>query len=236
MPLLYLDIETLPEPGVDLERLAASMEPDKRLTDPVKIANSKRLKAIEHWKDGSLDPMRGFIYTVGTAVDSDEPQAIWYPAQVLNDDPLAEQASCEKAILEELEGRLSRAEGYVTWWGYHFDVPFIIKRAMRHKMWRLPQMLRSIPHHDLHRVWQMGDHQARGKLKDVARFLRVPTLDDIDGGQVFQAFMLQDHASVDLHVRCDVAQLQGVGKCLAQSGIWDPSRTMTSGALATQRG
>lgn len=226
--LWYADIETLPQPGVDLFALAQTIKVDKRLKDPEKIkaAEAERYqKAIEQWRDTSLDPLRGFTYTIGYAIGNDaEPCVLLHPPQrEYEGDRLASQMSAERILLEDVDEVLSRVDAIVTWYGFYFDIPWLIKRALKYKMYGLAQKLKAIPHHDLHHVWAMGDRKATTRLTDVAKFLGLKVVEgEIDGSQVFDAFTIGDHASVVVHQRMDIERLQGVGDALQSAGVWKP--------------
>jgi len=66
---IYLDIETKPgeEPRLD------SFSADKRLKDPVKIADDLEEKKEKKWRQSMLDPYDGGIYCIGLAVNLNKP-------------------------------------------------------------------------------------------------------------------------------------------------------------------
>jgi len=239
---LYLDIETIPDGSPDYEGIPdpasivvmhEEVEPDKRLKNPEKIAAdierkraalqderreaaTKARDAIDqHWKIGSLEPLRGRVLCVGIAVEDGGPK-------VLMEDT-------EEATLELLERGLvhyrAKAGGRLriwTWNGGRFDRPFLARRALKHRLYDLASMMRVAKPweaDDLYSVWGMGNQRSRGSLDAVCDFLGIGRDNNpISGADVLDRYQAGDLDAIREHCIDDVRVLQLIGREFDRAG------------------
>jgi DNA polymerase elongation subunit (family B) len=130
------------------------------------------------WEGSSLDALLGGVLCIGVARDEEPPMCIW--------------EATEEATLRKLEAGLAAYPTH-TIVGFNiigFDIPFIVRRAMKYGLRSLVSRLyinkpwgaRGIV--DLRQVWGMGDRYAKGRLTDVAQHLGIEVKPTIDGKEV----------------------------------------------------
>lgn len=210
MTHLFLDIETYPLGEPDPEQV----EPPKNYKDPDKIAAYKADKAVDAWKSGSLDALRGRVLCIGVAVDESKPA-------VLHDED-------EGDLLRDFERRLLSLQkrgqvAVVTYNGGGFDRPFIARRALIHGCSALAQWARvAKPWQagvDLLELWRMGDRRARGSQEQVAKALGIETSDNpIRGAEVVDRVLAGDLQAVLDHCREDVRELREIWRHMDAAG------------------
>lgn len=210
MTRLFLDIETLPLGEPDPEQV----EPPKNYKDPDKIAAYQADKALDAWKTGSLDALRGRVLCVGVAVDE-------RPATVMHDDD-------ERQLLSDLQdGILYYAQSgpvdIVTYNGGAFDRPFLARRALVHGLDALAAWARvRKPWEagtDLLELWRMGDRRARGTQADVAAALGIDTAaNPISGAEVADRYLAGDIDAILEHCRQDVIELREIWRRMDAAG------------------
>lgn len=218
MRSLFFDIETAPH----WDRNRYSVQTDGRLKDPDKVEENKR----KAWLKTSCEPETGTIITIGHSMGQPA-SAMWTEPQRQTGDRLKDAVSAELALLEQFESALLECDRIVTWNGTFFDIPFIVKRAMKHKLYGLASAMRAFSvssHVDLKRIWYFNEYGwTRGEtgLTDVAEFLGIPVdPNGISGKDVGDAYLIGDISSIDRHVKEDVNILVKIGDIMQKSGMW----------------
>jgi hypothetical protein len=215
----FLDIETVPH----WDRKKYSICTDGRLKDPDKIAENE----AKNWKKTSCEPETGTIITIGHSLDGAPASAMWCDPQHRTGDVLRDAVTAESALLEQLEPMILACDRLVTWNGTYFDIPFLVKRAMKHKLYELARsikMLATSAHVDLKRIWHFNEYgwqRSETGLRVVADFLAIKTNpNDITGKEVADAYLLGDLSSIDRHCKEDVDVLVKIGDIMHRSGMW----------------
>lgn len=210
---LYLDIETLPHWDQSLFRCS-----DKRLKDPEKVKENIE----KNWAKSALEPELGCVVTIGYAIDDNEPSCIWYPAQKGTGNPIKDAHYTELSILEDFSNRLEMATKIVTWAGKRFDLPFLIKRYIKHRWYGTSKLLVDFMKHshiDMKDTWQFKNFREDIKLHDAARMLDLKIDSDIGGEDVFYAYRNGNISAIDFHCKQDVRLLRDVHRAAKLGGL-----------------
>ncbi len=175
MKNLFFDIETGALPETELAEMMPEFEPAANLKDPEKITANIATKKAKWIADAALSPITGQVLCIGI-VDIDGTFHI----------EAREEPAMLKAFWNLVQSNLfdDPAASYplVGWCCHKFDLPFLIKRSMRHGI-AVPFLVRpsgsgrgqhSYWHEkliDAMIVWQMGDRESESSLETVSRFL-----------------------------------------------------------------
>jgi hypothetical protein len=216
MTNFYLDVETLPHWD---NRPELYPQTDARLTDPEKIRKNQE----KSWLDTSKHPEKGCILTLGWRKDPGEvdyAQAIWYPDQANTGSKLKDAVVTEFCVLEDLERLLVGVNQLVSW--TDFDIHFVVKRAMKHRMYTLARTIMAMRQVDLHFQWNLRNRTRFTKMRDVAEMLGIETKPDITGKDVYYCYSIGDLKSIDFHLLQDVDLLYRVGVAMGECGLWNP--------------
>lgn len=211
MSVTAIDIETLPtfdnawKPTFKLGNLK----------DPLKIEERKAEQHRKQYRDTALDPMWGWIFCVGIKPPGSE-------AVVLH-------GANERATLVHLENTL---EGLgwprlVAHNGKGFDYPYIAKRAAHHGLWGLAKWFNAGTREtllDTMTAWAgsrwVGDAVS---LSSLARFLGVELGRDLDSGDIYYAYMANQHDRIIEHCRRDILALEGIYNAMSKGGWFGPA-------------
>jgi len=162
MNIFTFDIETTCNP--DAESIFEPVfEPDSRLVDPEKIANSIKEKREKWLEDGALRAERGKALIVGAKFDAG-PFLTYEPDQFIVYETDAERHLVQH-FWEAIDIHVQRGHTIAGWNILGFDLPFMLRRAMilgvkvnkrlidLNNKWYVFRF----PVFDGMRAWQMGD-------------------------------------------------------------------------------
>lgn len=221
---LIIDIETIPT----WDRSGIVGKADGRLKDPDKIAVSIAESVEKQVEASSCEPTLGTICCIGWGWGSD-PHALWADPQKKYGDRLRDAVLAEGPLLEQLDPLLLECDRIITWNGTFFDIPFLIKRAMKHGVWGVARSLKALPHIDLKRTWafnEPGWATSSPGLDEVAKFLGVELKPSITGKEVGAAYMMGDLNSIDIHVKNDILAITKVAEACGKAGLIDYGTTL----------
>lgn len=182
---LFFDIESGPLPEAELLASMPEFEAAANLKDPVKIEASIAAKKAKWLEQAALSPLTGEILCIGV---------------LETDGGFSLEARTEPEMLKAFWGLVEencfgtmKAGVLVGWCCWHFDLPFLIKRSMKHGV-AIPLGLRSNGRWhqnlvDAMVLWQMGDREATSGLDSVAKFLGIgaKTGDGADFAQLWKS-------------------------------------------------
>ncbi len=231
--MLVLDIET--SWSVDMDAIDATvspvpaadeLEPPKNYKDEDKIAAwrtaeharllDKRAEEVkEAYRSTALDALQGGVLCVGIALDDREPVCVW--------------GADEADTLTKLAAGIAKYPEHAVygWNSLAFDWPFIVRRALRHKLFDLAGRLYYAKPYgnrlyvDLFSVWQAADRRSKGRLMDVAKHLGVEVKETIPGASVPELWhqaqgtmaeplvrqQIVDHVLEDVRVTREIARI-----------------------------
>jgi hypothetical protein len=133
----------------------------------------------------------------------------------------------ELAMLQQLQAGLTAQDPagvvLVTFEGMPggYDLPFLIKRCLRHGLFGLTRWLRQVRHVDVRRIWQGGDRDALGRLTDLARWLGIPVHDTTRGSDVQSLWEQGNAREVGAHAEHDVVLLREIYWWYRAAGLID---------------
>lgn len=199
MPIVYLDVETIPTQRVDLMARIAS----KHIEDPK--------KADEEHRKTSLNAAYGELVCICYAVDDEPVQSLVRDWRDLGD---------EANILRSLVG-VVRGLKDVRFVAHNaeFDRTFIRQRLMVHDV-AAPKALTGAGAKPWDTAWACtmalwtGNLQGRISLDDLALALTLPGKDGLHGSKVWDAVLAGETDKVVAHCRQDVECLRMVHKRL----------------------
>lgn len=233
--MLFLDIETTmgtPDvSGVDDVPPANLIEAPKNYKDPDKISEyqqrehlrlvaAREAKLVELGEATALEPLEGAVLCVGIARDDGPVRVLWEPT--------------EAETLAVLAKGLAAYPGHpiCTWNGLTFDLPFLWRRALHHRVTGLPARLYAPKpwgnhrHVDLYSIWSAAQRRARGRLPEVARYLGIEVEPDLDGAGVPTLWASatdetreQIRQQITAHVTQDVRLTRAVAEVFDTAGI-----------------
>lgn len=194
---LCVDIETVGHP--EAENWLGPVEPDARLKDPAKIAESIKTKTDERNEKLGLDPDCCRIVALGYhVVGGNEPVCA-----------LCVDEEQERFALERFWLAYTAVSDtvLVTFYGHSFDLPVLLRRSMylgvRHPKISLDKY-RS-PHID---VWNeltyRGVLRTAHGLKFYQKRFGLPALDKVDGADVGELWAKGEYEAVRDHCLSDV--------------------------------
>lgn len=196
---LVLDIETAPHEQA--QDYLDPPEPDRRLTDPAKIAASVQEKTAQQLEKCSLDPNVGRIVALG----------IWDPAGGVQSRVAPTEAD-EIELLRWL-WRKQLWSTLVVFNGVKFDLRWLVRRSQLLGV-EYPRLslARYVPHGvvDLYQELTFGEgHYEQGAMRRTltafARRFGVPISDDATTGAEMPALVAQgDWDAIKAHVEDDV--------------------------------
>ena len=199
MSILWFDIETIPaveKPPLDTVQAPANYK------DPVKIAAYQEENVDKVWREQALNSVQGRLLCIGWADGNSPPvcRGIW-------DRSVAEVVSEFNDVVQGIVD-----DGPITWGGFNlrgFDLNWLYHRGVKYD---LPALMDFIPRErfaknilDVRDLWTGGDPYGKGKLKDIARFLGLPVMDDVDGGEVFDLYLAGEVEKIAAYCKHDVA-------------------------------
>jgi len=120
----------------------------------------------------------------------------------------------ESIILDWLKRELDGCDLLVTWNGSSFDIPFILSRALFHRI-HIPSLLR-VQSLDLYEWSKSHLHLSSHRLESVARFLGINVLGNFHGGDMPSLYKLAESGDEEAkrlimeHCREDLTVLKGV--------------------------
>jgi uncharacterized protein YprB with RNaseH-like and TPR domain len=147
----------------------------------------------------------------------------------------------EAHILESLDGAVDMAlEGVkvnqVTWGGFNlrsFDLNWIYHRAVKYDLSNLMDYIsrerfaKNVL--DVRELWTGGDPYGKGKLKDIARFLGIETIPDVDGSMCFDLFLdkkfeqIAEYCKRDVEITREIAWRMDKGNAPAKKSRYQPT-------------
>ena len=196
---LWIDIETLPPelmPPLDSIPVPANYK------KPETIAEYQKENQEKAWREMALSSLAGRVCCVSWAVGNQPAvcRGIWDKS--------------ERAILTELDEvvqGIAVEEGKVNWAGFNlhsFDLNWIWQRAVKYDLSSLQDAISRdrFPRNvlDVRSLWTGGDNYGKGKLKEIAAFLSMPTIEGMDGGEVLDKFLAEDFDTISKYCRYDV--------------------------------
>lgn len=215
---IYIDIETHPDmsPGA-LAAAIEAVEPPGQYKKADSIAQWKAENAasigLENWLRTALDPLAGGIYVIGYSIGGEAVATITRDPRTDADEggwlnhalsAIAEAAHCHDI------GRPA-VPRFVGWNHLGFDLPFIAKRCVIHGIvppLRLPLAQRYNGERvlDLMQAWSPNPRDWT-KQSAVARALRLPIENEIDGSKLWSAVEERGVGVAAEKCAKDVAQL-----------------------------
>jgi predicted PolB exonuclease-like 3'-5' exonuclease len=200
MKPIYFDIETGPLPADVRQERIPEFEPDSRLKDPVKIAESIEGKKKAWLGDAALSPITGQVLVIG----------------LLEGDQVKYLYGEEKSFLEQfwtiVRDAMFKSDCLVGFNCNTFDLPFLMKRS-----WALgvkpPIFLRSGRYWnqyiiDLREIWQLGDRQAHGGLDQISKFFGMSG--KAGDGKDFAALWESDQEKALAYLKQDLLLTKGL--------------------------
>ena len=205
--MIFLDIETIPEPATLEEgyRWAVRKCP-KRTKYPGEWAEKNM---SEQWKRWALHPLHGRVLCVGIAKDEREPRVLWEDSEL--------------QTLELLDRGLAAYpdDSICAHNGQGFDFRFIRLRALKYGLKRLARRFYAEKPwegctEDTAILWAAPERPAYantnggGKLDDLAAFFGIPRPEQIGGAKVLQAYAEGRRLDIIQHAADDVKVLRHV--------------------------
>ena len=199
MPAIWIDIETLPS---EVKPDHAQIDAPSNYKDPVKIEAYQREKVDDVWRGQALDSLLGRVCSIAWAEGAAPVvcRGIW--------------DRTEFQILSELNDVVQNIlsdEGKVMWGGFNlksFDLSWIWHRAVKYGLPALTDCIsrERYPKNviDVRDFWTGGDPYGKGKLKDIAKFFGLETIDDMDGMKVLDHFLAEEYDLIAKYNRRDV--------------------------------
>jgi len=205
MRLRIVDIETIPHHEAD--NWLEPVEPDARLVDPVKIKASIESKTADRNDKLGLDPDCCRIVALGY-VDVGHGD----PICALCMDEESEKFALERfwATYKEHETRL------VTFYGFNFDLPVLLRRSMYLGVNAPPISLDKYRSQHID-VWQRLSFNGVIKAHSLAFYgkrLGIGTLDKVDGADVAGLWAAGEYEQVREHCLSDVGLCHAVANRL----------------------
>jgi DNA polymerase elongation subunit (family B) len=188
------DIETAPLDRVMLDLLAPEFKPAANLKDTHKIKASIEDKRQAYYEQAALSPVTGKVLTIGYEIEG----TFTYN---LPDD--------EQATLENF-WHIVRTNPDWRFIGFniaHFDLPFLIRRSMKHGL-SVPMVFHNSRYLttqfiDLMEIWQCGDRSETISLDRLSRYLGVG--EKKGSGADFARLWVEDRQAAIEYLRQDIA-------------------------------
>lgn len=212
MKTIFYDLESGPLPESELAAVMPEFEPAANLKDPLKIEANIAAKKAKWLEQAALSPLTGEILCIGI-IDATG-------AFLTDERPEPEMIQgFWDMIKEQVLGDISNAVHAVGWNCHRFDLPFLIKRSLKHRI-SVPfgvrlagagRGQRSYWHEKLEDAmiqWQLGDREAESSLDSVAKFLGVGK--KLGSGADFAFLWKNDRAAARAYVANDCRLLQQV--------------------------
>ncbi|MDL2315465.1 ribonuclease H-like domain-containing protein [Desulfovibrio sp. OttesenSCG-928-A18] len=206
MAIIWLDIETVPSPNKPDPSAIATPANYK---DPKKIEEYQLAKVDDTWREEALNSARGRVLCIGWAVGNSPAvcRGIW-------DNTEAQLLECFNDVVQHTIS--DRKSDGITWGGFNlreFDLNWIWHRAVKHD---LAALLDFIPRErfaknvlDVRERWTGGNPYGKGKLKDIARFLGIPTM-DMDGSDVLDLYVAGEFDKIASYCKADVEMTRAI--------------------------
>lgn len=134
----------------------------------------------------------------------------------------------EKALLKEFWSLLERKNGSPVYKvvGFNikdFDLPFLVTRSFLNGVPIVPFILKDvIDIREYLSVFKFG--HIRGKLKEYAALLGIPTLEDIDGSQVAERYWNGEAEKIQVYLRKDLEITQKMHQRMVELRISEIGR------------
>ena len=200
---IAFDIETGPLPLPELQASMPEFEAPSNYKDEEKIAKAIEAKKLAWIDKAALDARTGRVLAIGYSVINPEAQ---HGCQIIDD------SEGEKQLLESWWDfyRKSRNVG-ATWIGHNiraFDLPFLVRRSMRHGVCVPSGLLANGIRYDrlvvdLMELWACGDFKSTISLDNLAKFLGVGAKNG--NGKEFYGLYKTDREKALDYLRNDVA-------------------------------
>jgi DNA polymerase elongation subunit (family B) len=114
----FLDIETKPMCGDDLQRVMPTFKPASNIKDEAKKQSSIEAKQVSFIEKAALSPLSGTVQSIGVLDDNDD--------YVLFDT----ETMCEYDMLEHFWSVMEGYQGTIVGWNIlNFDLPFLCQRS-----------------------------------------------------------------------------------------------------------
>lgn len=217
------DIETMPHPREVLEAQMPEFSAPGNLRDPLKIEAALQEKRLAYIDKAALSPITSRVCMIGTVAQSrakDDGVIADYlqPTDWLDQQKLD---ALEAEILGRFWNSVAEAIGQgmlvVGFNSHGFDLPFLVKRSLRHKVpTLLPPLTGRYPFRppflDLAEYWQMGRKEEYTSLDAVARFLGVG--EKIGEGKECAGLLMADPDKAVAYLHNDMKLTAGVARRL----------------------
>lgn len=225
MTTLFLDLETAPAAWTLERGLRAAYDAvPGNYTKPDSIAKWVEEHAADAWLRTPLDPHAGAICCIGWAVDAEPVQTF------CTLDPWRDERDMLAAWWERVAD-----DSAGTWAGHGlkgFDLPWLMRKAIRYGLWDLARSIPWARHGDTYRtdekraldtkdLWKGSAFGTAPGLDDIATFLGLRTKADsgLHGSEVWRA--LGEGRKDDIRRYCadDVERVRDVVAALARAGV-----------------
>ncbi len=207
MTRLFFDIETLPAPDYLLPVWESTLKhPTAGGGEPIR----RGLSDIndDRFSKTGLQGAWGQVYCIGCAFDDDQPQIFAPMGQLI---PPIEETM--------LLGFWEMADSANLLVGYNvrrFDIPFLVRRSIVHKVWVPPRFL-NIPRYRIDRVFDCMEVWANWEWRDtismdaMAKALGLPSSKQgMDGAHVWQAYQERRYGDITRYCMEDVSLVRRI--------------------------
>lgn len=210
---LFLDIETARADRSTWaipEKLLEPVKPAGNVKDPEKVAASiaerqkeRDAEIEEAWAKTSFDCHQGRLLCVGVAVGDDAPETAY-------DVTLSNPATMLDLVVSAYREALRRGNGRAVIVGHNvkgFDAPWIWRIAVRegHELARLfPFRKWGEGLADTNELWSATNPRDYTKLAVICKFLGIEVKTDLDGSQVWDAYVRGEHERIATYCGSDV--------------------------------
>lgn len=201
----FYDIETEALPEQEIAHLMPEFQAPANYKDPEKIKANIEQQRQDWIKNAALSPITGRVLAIG----------VWPP---LEDGVIIVANEDEKVILARfwrwVNVQIWAGHKVVGWCCHQFDLPFLIKRSLRHSL-EVPKLRTGAAFQywhdqmvDLAVRWQFGDKQSPHSLDTVAKFLGVGSKNG--NGAEFGALWHSDRPKAEEYLTNDLRLLRGI--------------------------
>lgn len=203
---IIVDIETAPLDRPMLDLLAPEFKPAANLKDPEKIRASIEEKRQAYYDNAALSPVTGRVLTIGYEIGGQFGHAAQFD---------------DEATMIDKFWELVRNNATYRFIGFniaHFDLPFLIRRSLKHGISFPPVFVNNRYLHnqfvDLLEIWQCGDRGELISLDRLSRFLGVG--EKTGSGADFARLWKEDRPQAIEYLRRDIALTRA---CAERMGV-----------------
>jgi len=201
MKKMFLDIETIPAGGNNLEKLKDIFESKKKKYEEANLKFGK--KFTDFVSQTNFSGSFGRILCIGYAIDNEEVDILTGP---------------EEKMLEEFWRLAKNTDLFIGHNVMDFDLRFIYQRSIIHQVQPTRDLsfarYRNNPIYDTLREWQKwGGGNGYDSLDALAKALDLPSSKQgIDGSQVYKFYQMGKLEEIYIYCKADVALTRKIYK------------------------